>query len=160
MSGQVQVRWEAKCAATSMGQLAYSIEFLKLAGLWSRRLKDCSRAYTSPNTPTNEKVLDLGVVDTRWESWVAHRLDKHLVNGGIEGLQTVVLQSKRPSQRRLFPNRGHATAMPVHEVHSRWLLPYPCSPLTPTARNPPPQSGKTTRRCYSIHLQLATSNWC
>ena len=33
--GRVQVRWEADSAATPMGQLAYFIEFLTLAGLWS-----------------------------------------------------------------------------------------------------------------------------
>ena len=52
--GRVQVRWESGSAATPMGQLAYFIEFLTLAGLWSRWQEDYPLCYVSSNAPTAE----------------------------------------------------------------------------------------------------------
>ena len=50
--GRVQVRWEAKSAATPMGQLAYFIEYLTLTGLWNRWQEEYPLTYNSPNAPT------------------------------------------------------------------------------------------------------------
>jgi hypothetical protein len=91
--GRVQVRWEADSAATPMGQLAYFIEFLTLAGLWSRWQEDCPLSYVSPNAPTKAEVLGTWMLSIlsghkRYSHVTAIRCDG--VNPGLLGMRKVI----------------------------------------------------------------------
>ena len=57
LGGRVQVRWDDGASATSMGQMAFFAEFLKVAGVFEAWAQDCPLNYTSPNAPTIHDVL-------------------------------------------------------------------------------------------------------
>jgi hypothetical protein len=66
--GKFQVKWDTKSNATSMGQLAFFAEFLEVAGVFERWVKQCPLYYTSPNAPTVRDVLG---------TWLLSILDGH-----------------------------------------------------------------------------------
>jgi hypothetical protein len=91
--GRVQVRWETESAATSMGQLAYFIEFLTLTGLWSRWQEGYPLPYVSPNAPSKAEVLGTWMVSIlsghkRYPHVTAIRCDG--VNPGLLGIKKVI----------------------------------------------------------------------
>jgi hypothetical protein len=49
--GRFQVKWDTKANATAMGQLAFFAEFLAVADVFERWVKQCPLFYTSPNAP-------------------------------------------------------------------------------------------------------------
>jgi len=55
--GRIQVNWDPKKQATTMGQLAFFAEFLEVAGLFERWVQHCPLHYTSPNAPAVRDVL-------------------------------------------------------------------------------------------------------
>ena len=91
--GRVQVRWETSSAATPMGQLAYFIEFLNLAGLWSGWQARCPLSYASPNAPSKADVLGTWMLSIL----SGHRRYTHVttircdgVNPGLLGMSKVI----------------------------------------------------------------------
>jgi hypothetical protein len=66
--GKIQVQWDTKSNATAMGQLAFFAEFLEVAGLFERWVKQCPLYYTSPNAPNVRDVLG---------TWMLSILDGH-----------------------------------------------------------------------------------
>ena len=96
--GRVQVRWEAKSAATPMGQLAYCIEYLTLTGLWKGWQEECPLSYNSPNAPTKADVLGTWLLSIlsghkRYSHVTAIRCDG--VNPGLLGMNQVISQDAR-----------------------------------------------------------------
>lgn len=55
--GKVQVRWDKNASLTSMGQLSFFIEYLKVSGLFDRWVKGCPINYSSGNAPEVRDVL-------------------------------------------------------------------------------------------------------
>ena len=55
--GRIQVRWDTRSNATTMGQLAFFAEFLESAGLFDRWVEQCPLHYSSPNAPAVRDVL-------------------------------------------------------------------------------------------------------
>jgi hypothetical protein len=55
--GTIHVRRDETAAVTPFGQSAFFVEFLKTAGLWEARVKDCPVTYQSPNAPRKAEVL-------------------------------------------------------------------------------------------------------
>ena len=91
--GRVQIRWEAKSAATPMGQLAYFIEYLTLTGLWKGWQEECPLSYNSPNAPTKADVLGTWLLSIlsghkRYSHVTAIRCDG--VNPGLLGMRKVI----------------------------------------------------------------------
>lgn len=66
--GKISVQWDTKSNATAMGQLAFFAEFLEVAGLFDRWVKQCPLRYTSPNAPNVRDVLG---------TWLLSILDGH-----------------------------------------------------------------------------------
>ena len=66
--GRIQVRWDTRANATTMGQLAFFAEFLEVAGLFERWVEQCPLHYTSPNAPAVRDVLG---------TWLLSMLDGH-----------------------------------------------------------------------------------
>ena len=120
-SGRVQVRWEADSAATTMGQLAYFIEFLTLTGLWLGWQEGCPLSYTSPNAPSKVDVLGTWMLSIL----SGHRRYSHVttircdgVNPPLLGMNKVISEDAAPSgavgdSRRL--GRGLARQPPARQ---------------------------------------------
>ena len=56
-AGRVHLEWEPAASVTTMGQLAFFIEYLKQAGLFDGFVADCPLHYRSPNAPAKRDVL-------------------------------------------------------------------------------------------------------
>ncbi len=55
--GTVRVEWDHEAATTTLGQLAFFIDYLKTAGLFDAFVADCPLRYASPNAPKKRDVL-------------------------------------------------------------------------------------------------------
>lgn len=55
--GRIEVRWDTRENATTMGQLTFFAEFLNVAGLFENWVQRCPLHYTSPNAPKVRDVL-------------------------------------------------------------------------------------------------------
>jgi hypothetical protein len=56
-AGKIQFRWAPDAEVSSLGQMVFFIEFLKISGLFENWVKDCPLQYTSPNAPQKRDVL-------------------------------------------------------------------------------------------------------
>lgn len=56
-NGLVHVEWDPNASVTSLGQLPFFIEFLKLGGLFDSWVEDCPLEFTSPNAPSKRDIL-------------------------------------------------------------------------------------------------------
>lgn len=66
--GRIQVGWDTRENATTMGQLTFFAEFLETVGLFERWVAQCPLHYTSPNAPKVRDVLG---------TWMLAILDGH-----------------------------------------------------------------------------------
>src|SRR5207253_10694583 len=55
--GRVHVEWDAAEPVTSLGQLAFFIEYLKQGGLFDGWVADCPLSLSSPNAPRKRDLL-------------------------------------------------------------------------------------------------------
>lgn len=55
--GRIQVRWDTRENATTMGQLPFFAEFLDVSRLFERWVQQCPLRYSSPNAPKVRDVL-------------------------------------------------------------------------------------------------------
>ena len=68
-AGKIHFRWDPDAGVSSLGQMAFFIEFLKTSGRWEEWVKDCPLKYTSPNAPEKQDVLGtilLSVLAGHW----------------------------------------------------------------------------------------------
>lgn len=68
-AGKIQVKWAPDAAVSSLGQMAFFIEFLKTSGQFENWVNDCPLEYTSPNAPRKRDVLGtilLSVLSGHW----------------------------------------------------------------------------------------------
>lgn len=56
-NGLVHVEWDPQASVTSLGQLPFFIEFLKLSGLFDAWVEDCPLNFASPNAPAKRDIL-------------------------------------------------------------------------------------------------------
>ena len=66
--GRIQVGWDTRENATTMGQLTFFAEFLEAVGLFERWVAQCPLHYSSPNAPKVRDVLG---------TWMLAILDGH-----------------------------------------------------------------------------------
>ena len=55
--GRIQVHWDTRENATTLGQLTFFAEFLDVSGLFERWVQQCPLNYSSPNAPKVGDVL-------------------------------------------------------------------------------------------------------
>ena len=68
-AGQIQVKWVPDAAVSSMGQMAFFIEFLKTSGQFDGWVDQCPLQFTSPNAPRKRDILGtvlLSVLAGHW----------------------------------------------------------------------------------------------
>jgi len=68
-AGKIQFRWAPDAGVSSLGQMAFFIEFLKTSGLFDEWVNECPLEYTSPNAPQKRDVLGtilLSVLAGHW----------------------------------------------------------------------------------------------
>jgi hypothetical protein len=56
-NGLIHVEWDPQASVTSLGQLPFFIEFLKLGGLFDAWVDDFPLEFTSPNAPSKRDIL-------------------------------------------------------------------------------------------------------
>lgn len=96
------MEWDCEASVTPLGQLAFFIDFLKTAELFSPWVAESPLAYTSPNAPRKENVLGTFLLSilsghTRYAHIDSVRYDS--VNPALLGMDRVV---SAPSARRAF----------------------------------------------------------
>ena len=67
--GKIQFRWAPEAGVSSLGQMAFFIEFLKTSGRFEEWVQDCPLTYTSGNAPKKRDVLGtilLSVLAGHW----------------------------------------------------------------------------------------------
>ena len=68
-AGKIQFRWAPDAEVSSLGQMVFFIEFLKISGLFENWVKDCPLRYTSPNAPQKRDVLGSILLSVRAGHW-------------------------------------------------------------------------------------------
>ena len=92
-AGKVQVKWMPDSEVSSLGQMAFFIEFLKTSGLLENWIEDCPLKYTSPNAPQARDVLGtvlLSVLAGHWRYAHINAIRGDGVNAQLLGMRKVV----------------------------------------------------------------------
>jgi len=91
-AGKIQFRWAPDAEVSSLGQMAFFIEFLKTSGLFDCWVNDCPLEYTSPNAPQRRDVLGtvlLSVLAGHWRYAHISALRGDGVNPELLGMRKV-----------------------------------------------------------------------
>ena len=92
-AGRVHLEWEPAAPVTTMGQLAFFIEYLKQGGLFDGWVAGCPLLLTSPNAPGKRDVLGmvlLSVLAGHWRYAHITALRAEAVNAPLLGMKKVV----------------------------------------------------------------------
>jgi hypothetical protein len=92
-AGKIQFRWAPDAEVSSLGQMAFFIEFLKTSGLFENWVSDCPLRYTSANAPQKRDVLGtivLSVLAGHWRYAHISALRGDGVNPELLGMTKVV----------------------------------------------------------------------
>jgi len=92
-AGRVHLEWEPAAPVTTMGQLAFFIEYLKQSGLFDGWVAGCPLRLTSPNAPGKREVLGtvlLSVLAGHWRYAHITALRADAVNAPLLGMKKVV----------------------------------------------------------------------
>src|ERR1700739_68555 len=92
-AGRVHLEWEPAAPVTTMGQLAFFIEYLKQGGLFDGWVAGCPLYLTSPNAPAKRDVLGtvlLSVLAGHWRYAHITALRADAVNAPLLGMKTAI----------------------------------------------------------------------
>src|SRR5215472_7832626 len=92
-AGRVHLEWEPAAPVTTMGQLAFFIDYLKQGGLFDGWVAGCPLRLTSPNAPAKRDVLGtvlLSVLAGHWRYAHITALRADAVNAPLLGMNKVV----------------------------------------------------------------------
>jgi hypothetical protein len=92
-AGRIHLEWEPAAPVTTMGQLAFFIEYLKQGGLFEGWVAACPLHLTSPNAPAKRDVLGtvlLSVLAGHWRYAHITALRGDGVNAPLLGMKKVV----------------------------------------------------------------------
>src|SRR5208282_2166402 len=92
-AGRIHLEWEPAAPVTTMGQLAFFIEYLKQGGLFDGWVAGCPLLLTSPNAPSKRDVLGtvlLSVLVGHWRYAHITALRADAVNAPLLGMKKVV----------------------------------------------------------------------
>ena len=87
-AGKIRLKWVPEASVSSLGQMAFFIEFLKTGGLFDKWVEECPLKYTSRNAPQKRDVLGtilLSVVAGHWRYAHISALRGDGVNPGLLG---------------------------------------------------------------------------
>ena len=90
-AGQIKVEWDPGAPLTPLGQAAFFIEFLKVAGLFDALVADCPLARTSPNAPSNRDVVGTIVLSVL----AGHKRYAHVTTLRADGVLPELLGTTR-----------------------------------------------------------------
>ena len=113
-AGKIQVKWMPEAAVSSLGQMAFFIEFLKTSGLFENWVDECPLQYTRPNAPRKRDVLGtilLSVLSGHWRYAHISAIRGDGVNPELLGMAKVASED---SVRR-------ALSAMKEEESDRWL---------------------------------------
>ena len=91
-AGKIHLRWVPDAGVSSLGQMAFFIEFLKTSGRFDEWVNDCPLQYTSPNAPQKRDVLGtilLSVLAGHWRYAHISALRGDGVNPELLGMSKV-----------------------------------------------------------------------
>ena len=126
--GRVHVQWDSDAPITPMGQLAFFVDFLKTADLFSPWVSQSPLAYTSNNAPAPVDVLGtflLSVLAGHWRYSHIATLRCDQVNPVLLGMSKVV---SADSARRAFLNNDQEACRQWLQLHLHRC----CAPLLVT----------------------------
>ena len=111
-NGKIHIEWDPQAPVTTLGQLAFFVQFLKTGHRFMPWVEDCPLHYTSPNAPKKINVLGSFVLSilagyTRY----AHitRIQGDCVNAPLLGMTKVVGEdSARNGLKAIEENAGIA----------------------------------------------------
>jgi hypothetical protein len=92
-AGKIQVKWVPEAAVSSLGQMAFFIEFLKTSGRFDEWVEQCPLHFTSPNAPKKRDVLGtllLAVLAGHWRYAHINAIRGDGVNPELLGMTKVV----------------------------------------------------------------------
>jgi hypothetical protein len=92
--GNVNIKWSAEAAVSSLGLMPFFIEFLKTSGLFDKWVEDCPLTYTSPNAPKKRGVLGtilLSVLAGHWRYAHMNSIRNDGVNPRLLGMTAVLV---------------------------------------------------------------------
>ena len=92
-AGRVHLEWEPAAPVTTMGQLAFFIDYLKQGGLFDGWVAGCPLHLTSPNAPSKRDVLGtvlLSVLAGHWRYAHITALRADAVNAPLLGMNKVI----------------------------------------------------------------------
>jgi hypothetical protein len=109
-NGKIHIEWDPQAQVTTMGQLAFFIQYLKIGHRFMPWVEECPLRYTSPNAPKKINVLGSFVLSilagyTRY----AHitRIQGDCVNAPLLGMTKVVGEdSARNALKAIEENAG------------------------------------------------------
>ena len=110
-AGKVQIKWAPEAAVSSLGQMAFFIEFLKTSGLFEAWVNECPMTYTSPNAPAKRDVLGtivLSVLSGHWRYAHISAIRGDGVNPELLGMKKVA--SEDSVRRALLRMEAEASA--------------------------------------------------
>lgn len=90
--GRIQVRWDTRENATTLGQLTFFAEFLEVSGLFDQWVQQCPLGYSSPNAPEVRDVLG---------TWMLSILDGQRRYAHVAGLFRDAVAPKLLKMKRL-----------------------------------------------------------
>src|SRR5258708_26456159 len=96
-AGRVHLEWEPAASVTTMGQLAFFIEYLKQAGLFDGFVAGCPLHLTSPNAPPKRDAFGtvlLSVPSGHWRYAHITALRGDGVNAPLLGMRKVVSEDE------------------------------------------------------------------
>jgi Transposase DDE domain group 1 len=94
-SGRLNVHWDGHAQATALGQMAFFIEFLTVAGLFDQWVADCPRDYKSPNGSSRRDILGtwlLSILSGHWRYAHVSTIRADGVNPRLLGMSAVVAE--------------------------------------------------------------------
>jgi Transposase DDE domain group 1 len=91
-AGKIQVKWVPEAAVSSLGLMAFFIEFLKTSGRFEKWVEQCPLQYSSPNAPQKRDVLGtllLAVLAGHWRYAHINAIRGDGVNPELLGMSKV-----------------------------------------------------------------------
>src|SRR5277367_3994728 len=91
-AGPVKVDWDPEASVTTLGHLAFFIEYLKIGGRFDALVADCPLTYTSHNKPEVRDILGtvvLGILAGYWRYAHFTALRGETVSAELLGMQRI-----------------------------------------------------------------------
>ena len=116
-AGKVHVKWMPGAAVSSLGQMPFFIEFLKVSGLFDQWVEDCPLSYTSNNAPLKRDVLGtlvLSVLSGHWRYAHISAIRGDGINPELLGMTRVASEDSVRGAMKAMEEAASATWLKKH----------------------------------------------